>query len=222
LFSSSVQLQIFFKIQTMKTLRLPLLALMATLFIVASCQKNSKEELQTLSSKETINVPNSEQQTLSARQVAPSGACNSNAYIVTLESHNIVNGNWEWIWSVQNSNPGNGSNGTVQDLSHWGMQFGSCFNWNSVVSAAFSGDGITWITFIPSYQIDPSQSCMTTQVLKFDFGTTGNTKSYYKLIVNQNFAVGNITAYYKSGRNTGCCIFSFNGIGCLEGDGNIR
>jgi hypothetical protein len=30
-------------------------------------------------------------------------------------------GSWEWIWSIQNPNPGNGTNGTVQDLSHWGI-----------------------------------------------------------------------------------------------------
>ncbi|MBK8953656.1 MAG: hypothetical protein IPM85_16850 [Chitinophagaceae bacterium] len=145
--------------------------------------------------------------------------CNSGAYTVTLESRNNINGNWEWIWSVQNSNPGNGNNGTVQDLSHWGMQFGSCFNWSSVVSAAFSADGITWVLFSPVYASDPSQSCMTVPVLKFDFGTTGSAKSYYKLVVNQNFVIEQTPAYYKSGSSTGCCTFSFSGIGCsLEVD----
>jgi hypothetical protein len=139
-----------------------------------------------------------------------------------LESRTPINGgNWEWIWSVQNPNPGNGGGGTVQNLSHWGMQFGSCIVWSSVLSAAYSGDGITWTAFTPLYQVDPSQSCMTSPVLKFDFGTIGSAKSYYKLVVSQDYSVGVVPGYYKSGANTGCCVFNFNGISCpyiVEGD----
>ncbi|MBK6935767.1 MAG: hypothetical protein IPH18_01940 [Chitinophagaceae bacterium] len=201
------------------TFRLLQLSVMTVLIIVAGCQKNKLNELPAPLSTETATTVSSDHSVLSLRESSPSAACNSGAYIVTLESRNNINGNWEWIWSVQNSNPGNGNNGTVQDLSHWGMQFGSCFNWSSVVSASFSADGITWVAFSPVYASDPSQSCMTVPVLKFDFGTTGSAKSYYKLVVNQNFVIEQTPAYYKSGSSTGCCTFSFSGIGCsLEVD----
>src|SRR5262245_36597027 len=54
-------------------------------------------------------------------RVASVLACNN--YDIALESMNPVGSNWEWIWTVTNVNPGNGNNGTVQNLSHWGMQF---------------------------------------------------------------------------------------------------
>lgn len=205
----------------MKTnLRLLKLSVLTALIIVTGCQKNALNDLPTTSlSKENLTTTLQANPAVSAQKPSPSGVCNSNAYIVTLESRNSVNNTWEWIWSVQNSNPGNGNNGTVQDLSHWGMQLGSCFNWSSVISAAYSADGITWVAFNPVYASDPSQSCMTDPVLKFDFGTTGSAKSYYKLVVNQNFAIVQTSAYYKSGANTGCCTFSFSGISCaLEVD----
>jgi hypothetical protein len=122
---------------------------------------------------------------------------------------------------VQNSNPGNGNNGTVQNLSHWGMQFGSCFTWSSVVSAAYSADGASWTGFAPQFQADPSQACMTSSVLKFDYGTEGSAKSYYKLVVDRDYQVVGTPGYYKSGANTGCCTFTFPGMGCGD-DGDIR
>ena len=196
----------------MKNLRLPLIILFATFIGSSGCQKNSKEALVPLNAN--IERQSSEvvfNNSLSSKETP---ACNSNAYIITLESKTQVNGNWEWIWSVQNSNPGNGNNGTVQDLSHWGMQFGTCVTMSSIVSAAYSADGTSWTSFTPVYQVDPSQGCMTTPVLKFDFGTTGSSKSYYKLVVNQNYEVGLTPGYYKSGKNTGCCTFDFSGISC--------
>lgn len=199
----------------MKSLRLPFIILFATIICSTGCQKNSREALEPLNA-------NSERQSaavvtgnsLSAREA---GVCNSNAYIITLESKTQVNGNWEWTWSVQNSNPGTGDNGTVQDLSHWGMQFGTCVTNSSIVGAAYSANGTSWTSFTPVYQVDPSQGCMTTPVLKFDFGTTGSAKTYYKLVVNQNYEVGTTPGYYKSGKVTGCCTFNFTGIGCEDG-----
>ena len=147
-------------------------------------------------------------------RIASASVCS--AYIISLESITQNGANWEWIWSVQNPNPGNGNNGTVQNLSHWGMQFGSCFIWSSVVGAAYSSNGNAWTSFTPVYTVDPSQSCMTTPVLKFDFGTTGNTPSYYKLVLNQNLQPGYVPGYFKSGSRTGCCTFNFMGVGCPE------
>jgi len=200
----------------MKTLRLVSLASFSALFFLASCTADDLRDLPVQSDQKTNPVieSGSNQQTSSSQtgRIASVAACN--AYAISLESKTQVGSNWEWIWTVQNLNPGNGNSGTVQDLSHWGMQFGSCFVWSSVVGAAYSADGITWTSFTPVYQIDPSQTCMTTPVLKFDFGTTGGNASYYKLLVNQDYQSGYVPGYYKSGNRTGCCIFNFVGIGC--------
>ena len=186
---------------------------LVSILVISSCQRSSSEE--TFVPANSKSVIMGEQPVVSARSSFLLAACNPDAYTITLESHTQVNGNWEWIWSVKNPNPGNGKNGTVQNLSHWGMELGACVNLSSVVGAAYSGDGSTWTEFTPSYQPDPSQGCMTTPVLKFDFGTSGTAKTYYRLIVNQDFTEGSVQGYYKSGVNTGCCTFSFTGIaGC--------
>lgn len=186
-----------------------------SIFLAASCQRNSLDE--TFTGKQISVATTIQQPVVSARTTPAPVVCNPNAYVVTLESRTQVNGYWEWIWSVQNPNPGNGKNGTTQDLSHWGMQLGSCVNLTSVTSAGYSRDGLTWTNFTPSYQSDPSQGCMTSPVLKFDFGTSGSAKTYYRLIVNQDFTAGPVQGYYKSGINTGCCTFSFNGISACGG-----
>jgi hypothetical protein len=173
----------------------------ASLLLTTGCQKDAKE-----SASATEQATDKKQE--------PAGPCNPNAYVITLESKTLVNGNWEWVWSVQNPNPGNGNNGTVQDLSHWGMQFGSCFNWDHVVSAAVSSNGSNWNSFSPDYKSDPSQNCLTTPVLKFDTGTSGSAKTYYKLVVSVNYPAGAMSGYYKSGSRTGCCTFTFTGIAC--------
>ncbi|MBK7560331.1 MAG: hypothetical protein IPI68_02155 [Chitinophagaceae bacterium] len=197
----------------MKKNRLNLFAVIALVFLIAGCKKETAQQDPTGDNpgKATGNYSQL------SREPEMLGACNSSAYFIVLESRSFIDGNWEWIWSVQNSNPGNGNNGTIQDLSHWGMQFGSCFVMSAVVSGAFSGDGITWTGFTPSFERDPSQTCMTSPVLKFDYGTTGNAKSYYKLVLNQEYQPTEVPGYYKSGRNTGCCTFNFNGIGCGGG-----
>lgn len=200
----------------MKTLRLPFILILSSLIVSSACQRNGSEDL-LIPEKAIIEKKSTEPVVDNSMTARGPAVCNPYAYIITLESKTPVNGNWEWIWSVQNSNPGNGGGGTVQNLSHWGMQFGSCFVWASVVSAAYSGNGTTWIPFTPVYQVDPSQNCMTTPVLKFDFGTAGSAKSYYRLVVSQDYPVGWVPGYYKSGANTGCCTFNFTGIGCPGG-----
>lgn len=195
----------------MKTVRFTLIGAFASVLLFTACQRTIQKDLvQPEPATQTQTKPVEE---LSGKG-APSGPCNPNAYTITLESRTLVAGNWEWVWSVQNPNPGNGSNGTSQNLSHWGMQFGGCFAWSSVVSAAYSANGSDWTAFTPLFQTDPSQGCMTTPVLKFDYGTTGSNKSYYKLVVNQYYDVQPVPGYYKSGANTGCCTFTFSGIGC--------
>ena len=200
----------------MKTLRLVSLASFFGVLLFAACKADtfsdlSVSDVQPASSSTKPGFIQPAQNTAAAR-ITASAVCG--AYIIALESKTQVGANWEWIWTVQNLNPGNGNNGTVQNLSPWGMQFGSCFVWSSVVGAAYSADGITWTSFAPVYQVDPSQNCMTTPVLKFDFGTTGSNPSYYKLILSQDYQPGYVPGYYKSGNRTGCCIFNFTGVGC--------
>ncbi len=186
---------------------------LVTISLTTSCQRNSLDETFVVGQDKIATI--TAQSSVFARNAPLPGVCNPNAYIITLESRTHVNGYWEWVWSVQNPNPGNGKNGTIQDLSHWGMQLGSCVNLTSVASAGYSRDGLTWTNFTPSYKSDPSQGCMTTPVLKFDFGTSGSAKTYYRLIVTEDFSEGPVQGYYKSGINTGCCTFNFTGIsGC--------
>jgi len=195
----------------MKTNRLILLGTVVSFCAIVSCQRNYKEEL--LAPETTVN-PTANQQ-LVQRPVNPTTASNSEAYTITLIGPNQVNENWEWVWSIKNNNPGNGQNGTVQDLSHWGMSLGSCLDWTSVLSADYSNDGTHWISFTPTFQVDPT-SCLNEPVLKFDFGTLGSKTSYFRLILNNWYPVGGAVGYYKSGRKSGCIPFYFNGIACSE------
>jgi hypothetical protein len=195
----------------MKTKNLLLASLFTGSLFFTACQKSAIVPPSSDGAVSTGSIANSS--AFSGRQ-STTAVCNSNAYIISLESVTEVNGTWEWVWSVQNPNPGNGTNGTVQNLSHWGMQFGACFDWASVVSAAYSGDGSNWTSFTPSYSVDPSQGCLTTPILKFDYGTTGSQRSYYKLVVSHLYVSGASIGYFKSGNNTGCCTFSFPGIAC--------
>lgn len=197
----------------MKTLFQIIFGTVVSLFFATSCQRNSLEHNFVVKEDKVAAI--AERPAVFAKKGTVPGACNPNAYVINLESRTQVNGNWEWVWSILNPNPGNGNNGTAQDLSHWGMQLGSCVNWTSVISAAYSSDGLNWTNFTPLYQSDPSQGCMTTPVVKFEFGTSGSARSYYRLVVNQDFTEGMVDGYYNSGKNTGCCTFNFTGIsGC--------
>lgn len=127
-------------------------------------------------------------------------------------------GTYTWIWSVENPNPGNGKDGkTVQDLSHWAISIGNCATLADIANAATSTDGQKWTSFKPTYSIDKSQSCYQQPILKFDVGTKGTAKVYYKLVMKKNFTMEKQLALYKSGANTGCGTFQICGIGsCPE------
>ena len=196
----------------MKKLTQPVLVPVLLLFLIVACQQNAHREVFVPSQSQPAAIPGQIVQT--ANKGGTNGTCNPDAYAITLESKTQVNGNWEWVWSVQNLNPGNGSGGTVQDLSHWGMQLGSCIDFSSIIGGATSEDGVKWTSFIPAYRSDVSQGCMGAPVVKFDYGTTGSVKSYYKLIVNRDFQQGLVAGYYKSGSVTSCCTFLFTGFTC--------
>ena len=180
------------------------------LMTTLSCTKNAD-----LSLKDSFTQLN-EGTAVTVDRVQPNISSIGNPYAILLESvTNNGDNTWTWVWSVQNPNPGNGNNGTAQGLSHWGFGFGTCVTSSDLVSAGYSRDGNTWTDFNPGIAVDPSQSCFTRPVLKFEFETNGNQKSWYRLVVNKDLPVNNsATGYYKSGSRTGCGTFSFAGIGC--------
>ena len=186
----------------MKTYRLLLLATILSAFAISSCSKNLEEDMLTSPDTDEISLQ-------SVNQIA----ANVNPYSITLISKTQNGNNFDWVWAVKNKNPGNGSSGTAQDMSHWGMTLGYCLDNNSIVSAAYSHDGTHWTSFDPSLSIDPT-ACLVAPVLKFDFGTSGTSTSYFRLTVNTDFATGMAVGYYKSGSNTACNLFYFEGISC--------
>jgi len=141
-------------------------------------------------------------------------------YTITLESiSNNTDGTFTWTWSVFNPNPGNGSNGTVQGLSHWAIKLGACVTLADVVGGAISTDGTTFTPFTPTYEPDQSffNTCgvSTGNVLKFNEGTTGGAKTYYQLTISKEVEIDTeVLAYYKSGNFTPCDTLTFPGFGC--------
>jgi hypothetical protein len=184
-------------------------------FTIFSCTKEVKQQ---------PSATNAQQMQEVAGSVNSSTTVATAPYTITLESV-VNNGNntYTWTWSVQNPNPGNGLNGTVQNLSHWGFILGTCVNFNDILSSAYSFNGANWTSFTAAYAVDPSQDCMTYPVLKFDAGTTGTAKTYYRITLYNDYAVdNNAIGYFKSGSRTDCGVFTFSGVGCLNDNGNIR
>jgi|GEM_PF-3327710 len=152
---------------------------------------------------------------------AQSNNCN---YDVTLVSrvYNSATNQTTFTWSVVNPNPGNGDNGTMQALSHWGFMMPNCppgspqiqFVSGQISSNANFPTGGQTQNFSPSIAEDRSQNCMTGPVLKFDAGTNGTNPTYYRVTVQGNYNSGTVDAYFKSGSRTGCCTKQVQGIGC--------
>jgi hypothetical protein len=136
--------------------------------------------------------------------LAPKKAPVCGSYAVQLVSVQPVGTNFEWVWSVTNPAPGNGSNCTLQNLSHWSLIPNACLTQANIVSAAYSLDGVSWIDLPAVLAVDPSNPCYTGQVLKFDYGTNGSASTYYKLTVSDNYNTGFIGSTFKSGSKTGC------------------
>lgn len=112
-----------------------------------------------------------------------------------------------FTWTLYNTAPGNGSNGTAQNLSHWDMPL--CERAAThLVSASING-----VPFTPTYVVDPSMSCVTTPVLKFNFGTTGTTANTYVVVLIGKYSIDpNAIGYFKAG--TDCCTRPFQGVSC--------
>ena len=188
--------------------RMAMLCLTATAFTFSSCEKKQAEEIiqQEKLAFQCGNglKKNSSEATISA----------VNPYKVHITTLKKVGNNYLWVWEIKNTNPGNGTNGTVQDLSHWGMDLGKCIQLGDIVEAAYSSDNVNWTTFTPKFEVDKSQNCSSKKYIKFDFGTDGSKSSYYKLVITKNVPHVDTEAIYKSGKNTGCGIFITCGFGC--------
>lgn len=119
-----------------------------------------------------------------------------------------------WEWTLRNPNPGNGENGTLQNVSHWSIPLSPAAE-AALVSAEYSLDGITWISIPLNIDRDPSiRTCTTTDVLKFDVGTSGSNTNYYRLTFSEEFTVNPYAkSWIKSGVRTGCNLYFYTGIG---------
>lgn len=135
------------------------------------------------------------------------------SYQINLESKILVGTGEQWTWSVSNPNPGNGTGGTLQDVSHWSVSL----NYQAeaaLVSAEYSFDGITWMSVSAVMDRDPAiRQCCTSDVLKFDVGTTGTQATYYRATFDAHFETNAYsTSWIKTGGGLkGCNVYCFPG-----------
>jgi len=137
------------------------------------------------------------------------------SYQIVLVTKNTVGTNTEWTWSITNPNPGNGQNGTLQDVSHWSVPLNEQAE-AALVSAAYSFDGVNWHTATTAVERDPSiRACTSVDVLKYDHGTTGGNSTYYRATYNADFTVNPFaTSWVKTGGGQqGCNLYYFSGTG---------
>ena len=143
---------------------------------------------------------------------SPASTYPYNVYLFSVTDNQ--DGTFTWEWRVRNLTPGNGKDGTVQDLSHWGITLGACVKPENILSGEYSGNGTSWTPFTPEFKVDPSQDCFTEKNVKFDFGTVDSDISYYRLVIDVDVTHTTVTGYYKSGKNTGCGTLTTCGFGC--------
>ena len=149
-------------------------------------------------------------------------ATNVDAYSIQLVSNSsdVSRGSFEWTWVLTNPNPGNGNDGTLQDVSHLSLPLGAAAE-ASLISAEYSRDGITWTSVAIAMDRDPAiKACTSVDVLKFDIGTTGTEPLYYRLTFDDEFQVNSwATCYIKTGggRN-GCNAHYYSGVGSTKLD----
>jgi hypothetical protein len=142
----------------------------------------------------------------------------TDCYTITLLSTEINGNNQTWTWSLVNPNPGNGSNGTLQDVSHWSLPLCPAME-SALVSAEYSFDQATWHSVSVNMERDPAiRVCTSTDVLKFDIGTSGTAATYYRITFNKILTVDpKAVSYIKTGGGLkGCNMYTYAGIGCSE------
>ena len=143
-------------------------------------------------------------------------ATNVDAYSVQLisNSSDVSRGAFEWTWVLTNPNPGNGNDGTLQNVSHFDVVLNADAE-AALLSAEYSFDGITWVTLPIEVERDPAiRACTSVDVLKFNAGTVGSAPTYYRASFSQDFGINPYaTSWIKSGNRTGCNMYYFAGIG---------
>lgn len=131
------------------------------------------------------------------------------SYSITLVSKEMVGTDEQWTWSVSNPNPGNGTNGTLQDVSHWSIDLPPSAE-AALVSAEYSTDNVNWHSVAIKIDRDPSLKCAYMDVLKFDIGTTGTQPIYYRAKFNQVFETNpSAYAFIKTGAGAKVCNWLF-------------
>jgi hypothetical protein len=137
-------------------------------------------------------------------------------YTITLiASNELINGLYCWTWQITNPNPGNGSEGTLQDISHWSVPFNPATE-AALVAASYSYNGTTFISTSPVMDRDPSiKACTGSDVLKFDIGTSGTMPTYYRVCLNQAFTTNPLSVSFikTGGGQQGCNSYLFAGTG---------
>lgn len=137
----------------------------------------------------------------------------ADCYLINLISKGIDGANETWTWSLVNPNPGNGNDGTLQNVSHFDITLSSAAE-AALVSAEYSFDGITWVTLPIEVERDPAiRACTNVDVLKFNAGTVGDQPTYYRASFNSAFGENPYaTSWIKSGNRTGCNMYYFCGV----------
>ncbi len=137
------------------------------------------------------------------------------AYQIVLVTKNNIGSDTEWTWSVTNPNPGNGTNGTLRDVSHWDVALPAEAE-AALVSAEYSFDGANWHSSSIVVERDFSiKLCTLVDVLKFDAGTTGNAPTYYRCVFDADFTLNPFaTSWIKNGGGQqGCNFYYYTGMG---------
>ncbi len=139
----------------------------------------------------------------------------ASAYTISYLGTELVNNNYQWTWSVVNPNPGNGNNGTLQNISHWSVPLSPIAE-AALVSAQYSFDGVNWLNVTTEVERDPSiRMCTTVDVLKFNIGSTGSAPTYYRATFSTDFLLNPYaTSWIKTGGGLqGCNVYYFSGLG---------
>jgi hypothetical protein len=155
----------------------------------------------------------------------------SKPYEISLVRRGLrADGNWEWIWGVKNTSPGDGTKGTLKDITSFAITLPECIKLSNIkASYAFviHGPDQYHTGFTPTYQPDNTfkdcsiSSVDVTQgkpVVKFNFGTRGNVITYYEIILDKEYPINpNGVCFYKSAcstEGTGVGSSCFPGVGC--------
>lgn len=142
------------------------------------------------------------------------------SYAINLVSKTGTSSGERWTWQLINPNPGNGNNGTLQDVSHWSMAIPPEAE-AALVSAEYSRDGVNWFPVPIEVERDPSiRICTSIDVLKFDVGTIGTDPIYYRATFSEEFQYSAYaTSYIKTGGGLkGCNLYYFGGIGSQQSE----